>query len=258
MRCGLFGKLPAKRDFIAVSAPRVFLRLWEPWLEKGLTEARARVGEADFAAAYNSAPIWRFWLGPALCGEAFAGAFMPSVDALGRMFPLTLIGASAGAGALAPPDAEPREQWFTTVEALLLDALDPDASLEELAKRLDGLGCDFASAHRSALERLQAKQARLPAQLIAEGGDLATGADAAEDSSLRIMFKAMRGEQPSCPPEAATFWWTIGGGGECPPLAMMHQSMPGPATFADMLSRRHIAQGTAEKESRLQAIAQLG
>ena len=252
MRCGLFGKLPAKRDFIAVSAPRAFLRLWEPWLEKGLTEARAQIAEADFAAAYNSAPIWRFWLGPALCGEAFAGAFMPSVDALGRMFPLTLIGAAADAGALAPPDADPREQWFAAVEALLLDALDPHASLEELVKRLDGLGCDFASAHRSALERLQAKQAR-----PAEGDDLATGADAAEDSSLGAMFKAMRGEQPGCPPEAATFWWTIGGG-ECPPLAMMQQSMPAPATFADMLSRRHSPQGNAEKESRLQAIAQLG
>ena len=56
---------------------------------------------------------------------------------------------------LAPPDADPREQWFTAVEALLLDALDPDASLEELVNRLDGLGCDFASAHRNALETVR-------------------------------------------------------------------------------------------------------
>ncbi len=254
MRCGLFGKLPAKRDFIAVSAPRAFLRLWEPWLEKGLTEARAHVAQDDFAAAYNSAPIWRFWLGPALCGKAFAGAFMPSVDALGRMFPLTLIGASANA---APPDVDPREEWFAAVEALLLDALDPNASLEALIKWLDELGCDFASAHRSALERFQAKQAPLRAKTISEGDDIATRAGAAEDGALGMMFKAMRGEQPGCPPEAATFWWTIGGG-ECPPLAMMHQSMPAPATFADMLSRRHSPCGNAEKESRLQAIAQLG
>jgi type VI secretion system protein ImpM len=256
MRCGLFGKLPAKRDFIAVSAPRAFLRLWEPWLEKGLTEARAHVAEDDFAAAYNSAPIWRFWLGSALCGKAFVGAFMPSVDALGRMFPLTLIGAAAGAAALEPPDVDPREQWFAAVEALLLDALDPNASLEALVKRLDGLGCDFASAHRSTLERFPATRAPLRARTIPEGDDIATRADAAEDSALGMMFKAMRREQPGCPPEAATFWWTIGGG-ECPPLAMMHQSMPAPATFADMLSRRH-SYGNAEKESRLQAIAQLG
>jgi type VI secretion system protein ImpM len=250
MRCGLFGKLPAKRDFIAVSAPRSFLRLWEPWLEKGLTEARAHVAEDDFAAAYNSAPIWRFWLGPALCGKAFAGALMPSVDALGRMFPLTLIGAAANAAAPEPPDVDPRELWFAAVEALLLDALDPNAPLESLVKRLDGLGGDFGSAHRS-------KQASLRAKTLPEGDDIATRADAAEDSALGMMFKAKRGEQPGCPPEAATFWWTIGGG-ECPPLAMMHQSMPAPATFADMLSRRHSPCGDAEKESRLQAIAQLG
>ncbi len=29
MACGVFGKLPSKRDFIAVNAPRRFLTAWE-------------------------------------------------------------------------------------------------------------------------------------------------------------------------------------------------------------------------------------
>lgn len=32
MSAGLFGKLPAKRDFIAANAPRRFLEVWEPWI----------------------------------------------------------------------------------------------------------------------------------------------------------------------------------------------------------------------------------
>ena len=32
MRCSLFGKLAAKRDFIEQFAPREFLNAWEPWM----------------------------------------------------------------------------------------------------------------------------------------------------------------------------------------------------------------------------------
>jgi type VI secretion system protein ImpM len=202
MRCGLFGKLPAKRDFIAVSTPRAFLSLWEPWLEHGLAATRASGSGDDFANAYASAPIWRFWLGPALCGEAIAGAFMPSVDALGRMFPLTLIGTS-GIDDLAPPDVDPREGWFAAVEDLLLDALDPATPFETTLARLDALG---------------ARETR-------------------PGAPVRNAFAALRAENADCPAEAATFWWTIGGA-DCQSRAMMQRAMPAPAVFADMLSRR--------------------
>ena len=180
MRCGLFGKLPAKRDFVAIAAPRAFLRLWEPWLEKGLTAGRASKAEGDFAEAFSTAPIWRFWLGPALCGQAIAGAFMPSVDALGRMFPLTLI---ASGDDLAPPDVDPREAWFAQVEDVLLDALDPATPFETTVARLEALGEKENSADAQA-----------------------------QDSSARA-FAAMRAAQPDCPAQAATFWWTVGGAG---------------------------------------------
>ncbi len=257
MRCGLFGKLPAKRDFIAVGAPRAFLRLWEPWLEQGLAAARANCSEEEFAAAYNTAPIWRFWLGPALCGKAFAGAFMPSVDALGRMFPLTLIGASADAAPLEPPDVDPREEWFAAVETLLLDALDPEASLQALVERLEGLCRDFAAQGPRPLERFQPEPLALSAGEIRAGVEIETCSDGSRQGALTSMFKAMRLERPDCQPQAATFWWTVGGG-ECPALAMMRQSMPTSATFAEMLRPRQDGNENAEKESRPQAIAQTG
>ncbi len=36
MQCNLYGKLPTKRDFIAMGAPRDFLNTWEPWLQEGV------------------------------------------------------------------------------------------------------------------------------------------------------------------------------------------------------------------------------
>ncbi len=94
MPCGLFGKLPAKRDFIALNAPSDFLAVYEKWLQGGLTASRLELGNR-WQEAYLNAPIWRFWLGGAHGGQTVAGAFMPSVDGVGRYFPLTVFAAAS-------------------------------------------------------------------------------------------------------------------------------------------------------------------
>ena len=45
MRCGLFGKLSAKRDFIALATPRHFLEAWEPWVQASLSASRHQLGD---------------------------------------------------------------------------------------------------------------------------------------------------------------------------------------------------------------------
>ena len=89
MSAGLFGKLPAKRDFIGMNASRRFLEAWEPWLQAGVAMSKQMLGDA-WIETYNRAPIWRYWLGADICGEAMIGAFMPSVDGVGRSFPLAI------------------------------------------------------------------------------------------------------------------------------------------------------------------------
>ena len=95
MRCGLYGKLPAKRDFVAISAPREFLAVWEPWLQGSISASRLALGNS-WQAVFLRAPIWRFWLGAGLSGNTIAGAFMPSVDGVGRYFPLTAFAYAEG------------------------------------------------------------------------------------------------------------------------------------------------------------------
>ena len=89
MRCGLYGKLPSKRDFIAIGTPRELLSVWEPWMQGGLSASRHSLGD-HWKQAFLTAPIWRFWLGADLCGTTVLGAFMSSLDGVGRYFPLTL------------------------------------------------------------------------------------------------------------------------------------------------------------------------
>ncbi len=137
MSAGLFGKLPAKRDFIGMNASRRFLEAWEPWLQAGVAMSKQMLGDG-WIETYNRAPIWRFWLGADFCGEAMIGAFMPSVDGVGRSFPLAIF-VGEGDASLAPPELEPNDAWFEAAEAILLDALEPGATLELVAEKVAAL-----------------------------------------------------------------------------------------------------------------------
>ena len=131
MPAGLFGKLPAKRDFIATMAPRRFLNAWEPWLQTSLAASRYALA-AGWGDYYNRAPMWRFWLGPALSGETTVGVLMASVDGVGRAFPLTLF-STGNERPPPPPEIEANDAWFEAAEALLLTALEFGVAFEQLA-----------------------------------------------------------------------------------------------------------------------------
>jgi type VI secretion system protein ImpM len=86
---GWFGKIPSLGDFASRRLPDTFLRRWDRWLQAGL--AQAREDDEQWLAGYLVAPIRRFWLAPGVLGSAgWAGLVMPSVDRVGRHFPLTV------------------------------------------------------------------------------------------------------------------------------------------------------------------------
>ena len=189
MSAGLFGKLPAKRDFIGMNASRRFLEAWEPWLQAGVAMSKQMLGDA-WVETYNRAPIWRFWLGADFCGETMIGAFMPSVDGVGRSFPLAVF-VGEGDASLAPPELEPNDAWFEAAEAVLLDALEPGATLERIAERVGALPAP-------ALEPRINKDAGF--EELAEGGVLAR--DIGRRSFRRLSRRApLRTKASLCVPD---------------------------------------------------------
>ena len=124
MPCGLFGKLPVKRDFVAINLPREFLTLWENWLQPSIAASRERLGR-DWQDMFLTAPIWRFWLGQDLSGTTVTGAIMPSVDGIGRYFPLTICAWPEGSARYSPPVRDQSDDWYGSVETALLRALNP-------------------------------------------------------------------------------------------------------------------------------------
>ena len=138
MQCSLYGKLPTKRDFVAVGAPREFLSAWEPWVQGGVSASRATLGE-QWQNAFLRAPIWRFWLGAELCGASVIGAFMPSLDGVGRYFPLTLFACADQGAAIPPPEIDAQDEWFKGAEEFLISTLDHDKTFEMTMAELEAL-----------------------------------------------------------------------------------------------------------------------
>jgi len=223
MRCGLFGKLTAKRDFIALFAPRAFLDAWEPWMQSGISASRDTLS-SDWQAAFLSAPIWRFWLGPEICGATVAGVFMPSLDGVGRYYPLTLFAYADPGQTIAPPDIDAQNEWYHAAEDYLLTTLDKEASFERTTSALDQLPPPAAMAACTP----QGDMVR-----VANG----TLAAHATDNTLPDLFAALRTANFASIYSAASFWWTIGGG-DYQPLALCCRRMPDPFLFTSMLTGR--------------------
>lgn len=219
MRCGLYGKLPAKRDFIAVAAPRPFLAVWEPWLQGSISASRTVLGPA-WQEAFLRAPIWRFWLGQEVAGAAMIGALMPSVDGIGRYFPLTIFAQAEPGEALPPPELDTHDAWFGAAENLLLSALAEGVVFDDLTGAL----------------------ARLPQ--APEAGKVETVGMAARDgtlvldmapASLGAALAGLRVRDQARTYAGMSYWWTIGGEDFAPRLVSA-RLLPDPYLFAGMLT----------------------
>jgi type VI secretion system protein ImpM len=133
---GAYGKMPALGDFFRLGAEREFVTPWDIWVQNTLLGARQALG-ARFEECYMTAPIWRFSLPPGVAGtQGVVGVLMPSVDRVGRRFPLTLL-AQTGYEEQAPlRNLIWQGPVLDRVEALALDALDDAMTREILTERL--------------------------------------------------------------------------------------------------------------------------
>ena len=220
MRCGLFGKIGAKRDFIAIATPRSFLEAWEPWVQAALSASRHQLG-SDWKQAFLTAPVWRFWLGATICGTTVTGAIMPSLDGVGRYYPLTLHAVAREGAALPPPNIDPQDEWFGHAEAFLLSTLDQAATFEQISDALD----------RLAVPRPQAA--------IADGPPITSlGTSAMVRASVGDAFAETFATLCAATPQvydAASFWWTAGGEG-FPSMALSCRGLPDPFHYATLLT----------------------
>jgi type VI secretion system protein ImpM len=133
---GWYGKLPANGDFVTRRLPPSFIEPWDAWLNAMLAGSRERLG-AKWRDAFLSAPAWRFVLAPGIVGpQGWAGLMVPSVDSVGRYFPITV------ASALPSKSMDPvttvvrSHNWYDEVEPVAYAALSPEAEMETFDAQL--------------------------------------------------------------------------------------------------------------------------
>lgn len=206
---GFYGKLASRGDFVSRDLPQGFIGPWDSWLAAGLLASQNSLG-GDWLNAYLVSPLWRFVLGPGVCGpDAAVGVVMPSIDRVGRYFPLTV-------AALLDHDRDPAslvggaDAWFEQVEDLLLGTLDSGASLEGFSDGLNALGAP-ASQPSTLGRRFAGMQ----------------WCDAA-DPQARMAALA----EQAC--EGASLWWGRGSQRISPGL-LRCQGMPAAGDFAQFL-----------------------
>lgn len=126
---GYYGKTPSHGDFVSRGLPNTFIGTWDVWLQEAIHTSRQQLGD-NWLKYYLTSPLYRFVLSPGICGDStWMGTLMPSVDKVGRYYPMTI--------SLKDPSAsnplvalQSNNNWFEQVELLALSCLNDDFNLD--------------------------------------------------------------------------------------------------------------------------------
>lgn len=224
---GFYGKIPSQGDFVTRRLPGVFVQQWDDWLQRCNTHSRESLG-ADWARLYQNAPVWWFLLAAGTCGDScWAGLMQPSVDRVGRHFPLTV-------AAELPSDLEVLDTfgaargWYQAIEREAEAAFHPDVSLERLDARLRDLAFPL-----DAIVRADAADDTLP---IAERDINALRVGAAPHDNLGTVQAAMREQQFNVGHSHCVWFDASADAAEC--TLLITKSLPEPRLSCALLDGR--------------------
>ncbi len=154
---GWYGKLPSLGDFATRRLPVEFVKAWDACLQEVIEATRDAFAERWFDS-YLTMPIWRFVFLPGLVTQSgWAGVLMPSVDRVGRHFPLTVAVEVPSHTAAAHAVFEGAE-WFAGLEDAALAVLDPTRGADELDEALarSGLAAPPTAGPEASIQPLRA------------------------------------------------------------------------------------------------------
>lgn len=144
---GIFGKLPLHGDFVYRNLPNDCMQAWDEWLQKFVAGSQEQLRD-DWLNIYLTSPVWRFGLSEGILDEnSWLGIFMPSVDKVGRYFPISVL-------TQIPPSINLFEfmmlqnDWYASVEELLFQALDAELDVDELMTLVDEVSVNYNVAYR--------------------------------------------------------------------------------------------------------------
>jgi len=223
---GFFGKVSTHGDFVSRRIPPAFLEVWDNWLQQAMHTSKEQL-DIKWLETYLTSPIWRFALSNGVVDEhAWAGVLMPSVDRVGRHFPLMIAAGVAGQAPLLQWMSN-GETWYDELEELALSSLGNQFLLESF---------DAALQEKSGLPVLSRIAETVADQHVGwclPINDLTQLKAGMPGLTNDIAQKLLMGH---------SLWWT--NGSPCvQPSALVCRGLPAPSSFAAMLDGSWIKYG---------------
>jgi type VI secretion system protein ImpM len=232
---GWYGKMANLGDFASRRLPSRFIVPWDDWLQRALAGSRAVLGQS-WLDSYLTSPLWRFLLMPGVCGNAaWSGVIMPSVDRVGRYFPLS-IAIELPSIALSETQLDQLSDWLDEMENAALATLELRFTPEDFDQALGAQRLpDFAPAEPA----LVMLQRRLAERLSLPTAPPCTLTLPAFDDFSPLLAGA--GTQRLWQSAAGkSLWWSQNRDGASPALICC-DGLPAPDDFAILLSGGHAA-----------------
>ena len=135
---GFYGKIPSHGDFLSRHLPKSFIESLDAWIQSGLAHCKETLGES-WLDKYLTSPVWHFALSAGICDQqAWVGVLMPSVDRVGRYFPLII--AAPHDGNVVPIESlHAYRAWFEQANGLALSTLDDGFAFEQFEAAVPSL-----------------------------------------------------------------------------------------------------------------------
>lgn len=229
LEVGFYGKLPTHGDFLRRRVSDAFVGVWDGWLQECIASSRATLG-ARWLDVYLTSPAWRFVCASGACGPAAViGLMVPSVDRVGRYFPLTLVAElpSGSDPVVAASDSAP---FFEAAERLVIETLEADhVDFESFDERLLKLGYQLGSAGRP--------------EVVLDGSAAGVLGDdpracwqipLASPPHLPSVFAQLMSRRLSATYDPLVLWWTEGSS-VVVPSCLIGKGLPDPDRFAALL-----------------------
>jgi type VI secretion system ImpM family protein len=133
LKTGFYGKLPSNGDFLSRNLSHDITLNIDEWFQVSMTQLRHRL--PDWSYFFNASPSW-FFIIPCnfFSSKAYAGYITPSIDRVGRCFPLIVL-KEINADHIA--DVNALEHWYVTTEEIVRNCLRNSLSADELMVTLD-------------------------------------------------------------------------------------------------------------------------
>lgn len=205
------------------------MAVWDAWLQECMAASRSALG-GRWLDVYLTSPAWRFAAAATACGASpVAGLLVPSVDRVGRYFPLTIV-AELPSHVTPIAAATVGEAFFDRAERLAIETLEAEyVDFETFDERVIQLADELAAFSIP------------PSVVLQEGSDAVLDGRSdswqvpiASPNQIASVFEQLLAVRLSAAYDPLTIWWTEGSS-IVDPGCLIARGLPRPDGFVALL-----------------------